>query len=106
MITVDVDKEKGEVTYTTTLNVDGRTMKLSITRYLYYAKPYQLDQSLPLPDDLKKKGITLFEDLFYWPEEFYNNPKRGHYMYSRMVETNYHHKNGEKYEIQWKEIKE
>ena len=105
MITVKIDKKNETVTYSTLLKIDEKLMSLRVLRYLGYQKPYQLNHTLPLPEDLKAKGITLFEDLFYWPEEFYTNPKRNHLAYINIVDYDYYYQSRKSYEIQWEEIK-
>jgi hypothetical protein len=105
MITVKIDKKNETVTYSTLLKIDGKLMSLRVLRYLGYQKPYQLNHKLPLPDDLLEKKITLFEDLFYWPEEFYTNPKRNHLAYINIFDSDYHYQSKKSYEINWEEIK-
>jgi hypothetical protein len=105
MITVKVDKKNETVTYSTLLKIDGKLMSLRVLRYLGYQKAYQLDHTLLLPEDLLEKKITLFEDLFYWPEEFYTNPKRNHLAYTKIVDSDYYYQSKKSYEINWEEIK-
>lgn len=92
MVKVDVDKVKELVTFTTTLVVDGKMMELSVTKHLGYQSK----------DDLTN---PTFENTFYWSEDAYTsaNPKNNcnHNAHRRMVETDYHNKNGDKYEVQW-----
>ena len=104
MITVRVNKKNDTVTYSTLINVDGKLLSLKNTKYLYYAKPYHLNQSLPLPDDLIEKKVTRFEEAFYWPEECYTNPKRNHFKYHDVVDSNYKLQNNKDYINQWEEI--
>lgn len=105
MITVKIDKKNETVTYSTLIRIDGKLISLRVLRYLSYQKPYQLNHSLPLSEDLIQKKITLFEDLFYWPEEFYTNPKRNHLAYINIFDSNYHYQSKKPYEINWEEIK-
>jgi len=105
MITVKIDHKKETTTYSTLLKIDGKLISLRVTRYSYYQHPYKLDHSLPLPEDLVAKKITLFEDLFYWPEEYYTNPKRNHLAYVNILDSDYYYQSKKNYEIQWEEIK-
>ena len=101
MITIKINKEKQLVTHSTIIMADGKYLSLSITKHLGYQKPYQLDHKLPLPKDVK----DLFEDLFYWPEEYYtNSTKLNNLAYKRLLETDFHYKSGLIYEIQWEVI--
>lgn len=121
MITVIVDKKKEAVTYSTLVLVDGKLISLRVTKLLYYAKPFHLDHSLPLPKDVN----SLFEELFYWPREYYTNPKLNHLAYNRMVDTGfytkhlfteeqereyekvkrpYYYQSKKDYEVNWEEI--
>lgn len=101
MITVAINHEKETVTYSTRINVEGKLLLLSITKLLYYAKPHQLNHSLPLPQDLIDSKITLFENIFYFPIEYYTSKKRGHYVHCDIVESNYIYNSGLLYERQW-----
>jgi len=105
MITVKIDKKNETVTYSTLIKIDGKLISLRVLRYLGYQKPYQLNHKLPIPDDLLEKKITLFEDLFYWPEEFYTNPKRNHLAYVNIADSDYYKQSKKSYEINWEEIK-
>jgi hypothetical protein len=53
---------------------------------LQYAKPYEIDHSLPLPEDLQKEKKTLFELIFYWPKEHYTNKDLGKLPYFSITE--------------------
>lgn len=97
-VSVDVNKEKETVTYTTDVTVEGKLLELSVTKLLYYQKPYQLDHSLKVP-----KGVDLFEELFYWPLEKYTNKALNHSAHNMLCSTNYENLNGLKYEVQWKQ---
>ena len=125
MVTVKVDKKNETVTYSTLVEVDGKLLSFRVTKLLYYAKPYHLDHSLPLPDDLKKQRVTLFEELFYYPKEYYTNPKLNHLAYNRLVDSGlyckhlfteeqekeyekvkrpYYYQSKKLYELNWEEI--
>jgi hypothetical protein len=88
MIKVNINKEKETVTFTTTLTVEGKTLQLSVTKYLYYQKPNQLDN-------------PTFMDVFYWSEDCYTKKELNHNMYHRLLVTNYNNVNGRYYEVQW-----
>jgi len=105
MITAKIDHKNETATYSTLIKIDGKLMSLRVLRYLSYQKPYQLNHKLPLPEELTEKKITLFEDLFYWPEEFYTNPKRNHLAYLNIADSDYYYQSKKPYEIQWEEIK-
>jgi hypothetical protein len=109
MITVSVNKENERVTFSATVNVDGRDLALSVTKHLGYQSKDDLDN-------------PTFDETFYWSESAYtNSPKhthvhRGkmqsgkmvevvehnHHMYKRLVETGYSNQSGDWYEVQWK----
>lgn len=111
MITVKINNEQETVTYSTHIVVDDKQVLLSITTLLYYAKPYHLDHNISAPKDVKE---TLFEQLFFYPEECYTEPKLNHIAYFRMTEPNsgylnrdknfkpYFYQSGKNYELQWK----
>ena len=100
---VEINKENETVTYSTTVIVGERKLLMSVTKLLYYAKSYHLDHALPMPAELVEKKVTLFEVLFYWPEEYYTNEKRSHHAYNRLIDTNYNYQSKKDYEVQWKE---
>lgn len=104
MITVKVNHKDETVTYSTLVNVDGKLLSLRVTKYLYYAKPHQLNHKLPLPLDLQEKKITLFEDLFYWSLEFYTSAKRNHVVYNNLVESDFNKQSKKAYEVNWEII--
>lgn len=104
MITVRINHKDETVTYSTLISVDGKLISLRITKYLYYAKPHQLNHKLPLPAELQEKKITLFEDLFYWPEEFYTSAKRNHFMYHNLLDSAYNKQTRKPYDANWEEI--
>ena len=103
-ITVGINKEKETVTYSTTIIVGYMEMLLSVTKLLYYAKPYHLNHSISLPAELleKKPPVTLFEELFYFPEEYYASHNRNHFCFNRLVDTNFNYQSEKYYEVQWK----
>jgi hypothetical protein len=108
-ISVEVNKEEETVTYTACVSVGGRTevhmetqLTLSVTKLLYYAKPYHLDHAIPLPAELTQKEVTLFEELFYYPVEYYASARRNHFCYNRIADTGYEYQSGRPYEVQWK----
>lgn len=105
MITVKVDHKKETVTYSTLIEIDGNLISLRVLRYLGYQKPYQLNHTLPLPEELTEKKISLFEDLFYWPKEYYTSPKRNHLAYANIKYSDYYFQSLKPYEIQWEIIK-
>lgn len=100
MINVKIDKKKESITHSTLIKVENRYISLSVTKHLGYAKPYQIDLSLPIP-----KGIDLFEDVFYWKKETFIEPKLNHLSYTRMKDSSFLFQSGLVYELQWEEIK-
>lgn len=104
MITVKINHKNETVTYSSLLHIDNKIISIRVTKLLYYAKPYQLNHKLPLPKDLIDNNITLFEDLFYWPEELYTSSKRNHYLYQNFLETDFNYQSKKDYEINWEVI--
>lgn len=88
MIYVKIDKKLEMVTYSTFIQVDNKLISLVTTRCLQYAKPYELDHSLSLPEDLQKEKKTLFELIFYWPKEHYTEKNLGKLPYFSITEDN------------------
>lgn len=103
MLSVKGDKEKEEVTFSTTLMVDGNELYMWVTKLLGYFTPRQLG------------GYTLegescdgqtFEEAFYFSKELYTTPPKtkhqAHHTYQRFIDTNYNYVDGKRYEVQWK----
>lgn len=86
-------------TYSTIIVVDGKYISLSITKYLGYQKPFNLDHKIAPPKD-----VDLFEDLFYWPLEEFTVGALNKLAYKRMVETDFHYQSKLLYELQWEVI--
>lgn len=91
MIRVNINKEKETVLFSTIIKVDDKLLELYVEKYLYYQKPNQLNE-------------PTFKDTFYWSEECYTKKELNHLSYNRIVETNYHKFNTDKYEIQWNHL--
>lgn len=88
MICVKIDKTLELVTYSTFIKVDNKIVSLVTKRCLQYAKSYELDHSLPLPEELQKEKKTLFELIFYWPKEYYTDKNLGKLPYFAITEDN------------------
>lgn len=92
-ITIEINKEKELISFTTFLKVDKHFLSLKTTRYLGY---YEGSKNLAHPT---------FEACFYWSEKFYTNEEESnHHMYCRLTNTNYNYIAERNYEIQWKEL--
>lgn len=104
MITVRVNHKDETVTYSKLVVYKGRLFSFRITKYLYYAKPYHLNHKLPLPIELREKGKILFEELFFWPEEFYISEKRNHFVHDSFVDSGFNKQTKKPYEVNWEEI--
>ncbi len=101
VIKIRINHESEIVTYSTKIVVDGNTLKFSVTKHVGYQKPYQLNHSLILPEDMVQSKTTLFEDIFYWKEDFYTNSSLNKLCYNEIVHNNYNYNSKKVYEIQY-----